>query len=114
MALLTVYPISMTGDAKAYVACDAALSDTFPNDGRTFLHFKNTNAAGRTVTASSQRPCDQGTVHNQTCAVAATTGDEMMGTFSPTRYNNASGIATVTYDAVAGMTVAALRADPSS
>jgi hypothetical protein len=110
MALLTVYPTGPTGDSKAYVACDAGLSDTFPNDGRTFLHFKNTNAAPRVATVNSIRPCDQGFDHNQAATIAATTGDEMVGPFDPARFNDpATGLVTVNYDAVAGMTVAAIR-----
>jgi hypothetical protein len=114
VALLTVYPISRAGDSKAYVAADVA-GDTFPNDGKTFLHYKNTNAATRTVTANSIRPCDQGFDHNETCVVGATTGDEMMGTFPPSRYNDpTTGLVGVTYDAVTNLTVAALRADPTT
>jgi hypothetical protein len=109
MALLTVHQLSMTGDSKAYVAADAGLTDTFPNDGRTFLHFKNTNAAARTATVNSIRPCDQGVDHNVPISIAATTGDEMAGPFDPGRFNDSSGLCSVSYDAVAGLTVAAIR-----
>jgi hypothetical protein len=110
MALLTVHPISMTGDSKAYVAADAGLTDTFPNDGRTFLHIKNTNASGRTATVNSIRPCDQGVDHNIPIAIGATTGDEMAGPFDPARFNDPNtGLVSVTFDAVAGVTIAAIR-----
>lgn len=110
MAVLTVYPTSMTGDGKAYVAADAGLTDTFPNDGKTVLHFKNTNASPRTATVNSIRPCDQGVDHNVPITIAATTGDELCGPFDPGRFNDpATGLVSVTYDAVAGLTVAAIR-----
>lgn len=109
MALLTVYSLSRTGDSKAYVAADVA-GDTFPNDGRTFLHYKNSNAATRTATVNSIRPCDQGFDHNDAVLVGATTGDEMAGPFDPARYvDPTTGLTSVTYDAVPGLTVAALR-----
>jgi hypothetical protein len=108
MALLTVYPTSLLGDSKAYVAADVA-GDTFPNDGRVILHYKNVNAAPRTATVDSVRPCDQGVDHNAPVTIAATTGDEMVGPFDPARFNNASNLVSVTYDAVPGLTVAAIR-----
>jgi len=108
MATLTVQDIVLGGITPTYAAADVA-GDAFPNDGRTFLHYKNTNAAARNVTVDSVRPCDQGTDHNQIQNVPATTGDKMLGPFPPARFNQTSGNVNVTYDAVTNLTVAAIR-----
>lgn len=108
MATLTVHTLTRSGDSKAYVAADVA-GDLVPNDGKVFLHFKNTNAATRTATVNSVKPCDQGFDHNEAILVAATTGDEMCGPFDPARFNDANGMLSVTYDAVTNLTVAAVR-----
>lgn len=109
MAVLTVHNLTRTGDSKAYVPADVG-GDTFPNDGRTFLHYKNTNAAARVCTVNSIRPCDQGQDHNEVINVGATTGDEMAGPFDPARFNDpTTGLVSVTYDAVTNLSVAAIR-----
>lgn len=108
MAAYTVYPIDLTGDSKAYVT--PASGDTFANDGRTFLHVKNANASPSVVTINSIRPCDQGVDHDIAVTVAATTGDEMIGPFPPSRFNDSSGNVTVTtYSVTATVSVAAIR-----
>jgi hypothetical protein len=109
VAALTVYEIGLTDEAKAYVT--PANGDTFANpDGRVILHFK-CSGTQKTVTINSVRPCDQGTDHDITITVPATTGDEMRSGFSPTRFNDAAGnvtISTITPDTT-GLTVVAVR-----
>jgi hypothetical protein len=84
MAALTVAAIARTGDSKTYQACNAG-GDTVVNDGKTFLHFKDTGTA-KTVTVDSIRPCDQGFDHNEAISVGATTGDEICGPFPVDRF----------------------------
>lgn len=106
MAVQTVYPLSRNGDSKAYAA-GASGGDTVPNDGRTFLHFKNSSGGSITVTIASVQPCNQGQTHNETVVVGATTGDEMAGPFDVSRF---SGTLALTYSAnpPTGLTLAAL------
>lgn len=109
MATLTVQTISLTGLEPTYAAA-AAGGDEFPNDGRTFLHVKNTNAATRTVTINSRSNCDQGFDHDPAVVIDATTGDTMIGPFDTARFNDpATGRVSVTYSAVTGVTVAAIK-----
>lgn len=103
-ALNTIYEPSLTGDSKAYVAADVA-GDTVPNDGRTILHYKNTNAATRTVTVAGGL-CNYGGSHNSVTVVGATTGDELIGPFSVARFGSTL---VITYDAVTNLTVAPIR-----
>lgn len=105
MAALTVYTTDLTGDSKAYVAASAG-GDTMDNDGRTILHVKNTNAATRTVTVDSTQLCSFGVDHNPAVVVGATTGDEIIGPFSVTRFGSTVSFS---YDAVTNVTVAAIR-----
>jgi hypothetical protein len=106
MAVLAVQPISRPGLAPAYAAAGAAGDSFDGNDGRVFLHFKNTNAATRTVTVNSVIPCDQGSDHDIAVIVPATTGDVMIGPLDPVRFGASP---TFTYSANANLTVAAIR-----
>jgi hypothetical protein len=104
MAAIPVGALDLTGDAKAFQAATA--SDTFANDGKTFLYVKNASGSGITVTVASVTPCNQGTTHNLTFTVAATTGDEIVGPFDVNRFGVTC---TVTYSATTSVTVAAFR-----
>ena len=108
MATLTVQDISFTGLSASFVAV-AAGGDQFANDGRIFIFLKNTNGATRTVTANSQSNCSQGFDHDIAVVVPATTGEKMIGPFPPSRFNDGSGNVLLTYDADAGVTIAAIR-----
>lgn len=107
MAALTIYPVDLTGDSKAYVA-GASGGDTFANDGRTIIHAKNTSGGGITVTVDSVQPCNFGVDHNVAVVVAATTGDEVIGPFNVARFGST---ASITYSAnpPTGLTLAALQ-----
>src|SRR3989304_9617914 len=111
MATLTVQQIarSATGLLPAYAAA-AAGGDQFPNDGPlTFFHMKNTNGAGRTVTFATSKTVEGLAVADLAVALAATTGDVMVGPFPAEYYNDINGMVQVTYPADAGVTVAAIR-----
>lgn len=96
MAVLTVYAPTRNGDSKTYQTLTSG-GDQVPNDGYTVLHFKNTSGSSITVTVDSQKPCDQGSDHNETIVVAATTGDEIAGPYGPARFNDAGNMLQLTY-----------------
>jgi hypothetical protein len=104
VAVIAIQTIDLDGEHADYAA--AVGPDTFVNDGRTFLQFKNTNAASRTVTIDSTKACDQGFDHDQAVVIPATTGDELIGPFPTARFGTT---VTVTYSAVTNLTVAAFK-----
>lgn len=110
MATLTVNDVDLDGltwtsGTSPYVAC-AGGGDEFVNDGKTYIHLKNTNAATRTVTVNSQVNCSQGFDHNVSVTVGATTGEAKVGPFPTARFNDATGKVQLTYDAVTNLTIA--------
>jgi hypothetical protein len=108
VALLTAQEMSIAGLAPAYGA--VAASDTFSNDGAVFLHVKNANAGADTVTVVSVKTCDQGTAHNLTVNVPATTGDRMIGPFPTSRFNDpTTGLVTVQHSVTSSVTCALVR-----
>lgn len=109
MAALTVQSVTRSGNGltPAYGAV-AAGGDTFVNNGRTFLHFKNTNGATRTVTVDSDAsfPADSGRAAADLAAVIpATTGDKILGPFPVEIWGE---VVELTYSADAGLTVAVI------
>jgi hypothetical protein len=108
MALLTVQQISATGLQPTYAAANAG-GDTVKADDRTFLHFKNTNAATRDVTITGVGLCSQGSTHSRgPITIPATTGDVMIPLAD--RFNDpTTGVASITYTAATNVTVAAVR-----
>jgi hypothetical protein len=107
VAVIAIQTVDLDGEHADYAA--AVGPDTFTNDGRTFLQVKNTNGSSRTVTIDSTRACDQGFDHDQVVTIPATTGDELIGPFPTARFGTT---VTVTYSAVAGVTVAAFKLSP--
>lgn len=107
MAVIAIQTIDLDGEGADYAA--AVGPDTFTNDGRTFLHVKNTNGATRTVTIDSTKLCDQGFDHDQAVVIPATTGDVMIGPFPTARFGTT---VTVTYSAVTNLSVAAFKLSP--
>ena len=108
MAEITPQQPGLTPAAPTNVACDVA-GDSFANDGRILLHFRNTNAAARNVTIDSVKLCDQGSDHDVLVNVPLTSGERIVGPFSPSRFNDVNGKVQMTYDAVTNLTVAVIR-----
>ncbi|MGH7954754.1 MAG: hypothetical protein ACREOZ_02210 [Gloeomargaritales cyanobacterium] len=97
-----------TGLTAAYSAVTSG-GDSFINDGRTVVAFKNTDAGAVTVTFAFGVTVDGQTVTGKTCVVAATTGSVITDVF-PASYNDAEGTVNWTYSAApAGLTVAILK-----
>jgi len=108
MAVLTVQEVSRAGITPSYVAV-AGGGDSFPNDGRTIVQFKNTNAAARNVTTVTQLTVDGKAVADDVINVPATTGDKIIGPFPPSIYNDVNGRVQLTYDASTNLTVGVFR-----
>lgn len=102
---LTVQKITKTGLAPSYSAANAD-GHYVANNGRVFLHCKNTNAAARNVTIVTPNQVDGLAISDRTVTVPALTGDVMIGPFSPEIYGS---MMTVTFDAVTDLTIAALQ-----
>lgn len=106
MAVLAVQNIAQAGLTPAYAAADVAGDSVPGNNGRVFLHLKNTNGANRTVTIDSVGNCSQGFDHNVAVIIPLTVGDKMIGPFDPNRFGSTLAL---TYDAVTGLTIAAVQ-----
>lgn len=104
MATLSVQDVNLVAAAPTFAAADVA-GDQFVNDGKTYVQFKNTNASPRVVTIASPVACSQGVLHPVVVTVPATTGDVKVGPFPVGRFTNPTGFVTMTYDAVANLTV---------
>ncbi len=108
---LTVQQIVRSGNGltPSYASADVAGNTVPGNDGRIFLHFKNTNAATRTVTIDIPVLVAGQAVTDLAAIIPLTTGDKMVGPFPPSVFNQADDSLSLTYDAVPGLTVAAIR-----
>ena len=116
MATLTVRQIAKEGlnpIASAYET--ASVADSFPNDGYTFLHYRNGHAAETPqVTVNSQQLCDQGVDDNIAAAVMAiNVGELMIGPFDRGRFNNAAGHVEVTVNEATTLEVACFSLKPA-
>lgn len=91
----------------AYVAVTEG-GDLCPNDGFTFLHFKNLAVQETTIIIDSVAACDQGGDHNAG-GVLPVSEERMFGPFPRGRFNNAAGKLAITYTGgVTSVTVAAI------
>lgn len=107
MAVLTVQEIDRsTGIVPAYAA--VAASDSFANDGRTYLHVKNGSAGSLTVTITLAQTVDGQTPAAKTFTVAAGV-ERVIGPFPPTVYNDANGRVVVAYSATTTITAGTFR-----
>lgn len=101
MATITAQTIPEAGLAVVFTAVNA--SDVLTNNGNSYLHVKNANAAACTVTLDATRTCDHGFDHNIVVSVPATTGDMVL---PPMPLNRFSKAVTVTYSVTASVTAA--------
>ena len=82
-----------------------------PSPGRIFLIIKNIDAAATTVTVEGQTACEMGVIHDVGAVSVANGKTEILGPFSPTYYNDATGYVnlTVTGTESSGGTIAAIK-----
>jgi hypothetical protein len=88
----------------------AAGGDTFDPDPRTFLFYRNTNAATRRVVVAVPGLIYGQALTDVTVTVPATTGEKLVGPLDHALANPTSRRVDITYpDGVTGVTVAAVR-----
>jgi len=103
---LSVQPLSRAGVTPGYASANSS-GNSFPNDGRSFAHIKNTEAA-LTVTVQIPLTVDGQAVSGRTVTVGATTGEKMIGPFPAAQYNQVAtdpGAVYLDYSAVTGVSV---------
>lgn len=110
VALAATQQIDDSGIAPTYQG-SLSTSDTytFPNDGRVFLHVKKTGAGICTATVTTPGTVRGKAIADPTISIPATTGDKLIGPFPTDLYNDASGLVTVAFSDIAGLTVAVVR-----
>ena len=118
MAILTPQACALTGTQVAYSAC-ASGGDSFANDERTYVRFKNSNASTRTVTfASAVAFVDKpgfGRIPLSNLAItvpgSGTNGGEIdVGPFPSGRFNDGTtGRVGMTYSTEANLSVAVVK-----
>ena len=108
---VTVQQIDNDGMSLSYNSTNIYSTNTYiaSNDGRLFLHFKKTGAGAATVTIATPQTVQGIAIADRTVTVAATTGDVMVGPFSPTLFNDANGNISFTVSDSAGFSQAAIR-----
>ena len=79
------------------------------NDGQVILLFIKTGAGAATITFTTSLTEQGLAVADRTLSVAALTGDEVIGPFSPRIYNDANGDIEFTTSEGTAITCAALR-----
>lgn len=108
MATLATQKITRAGVAPALAAASAG-GDRITPSSDTFLHVKNGGGAPITVTVAATEKLD-GDIALASDAVTVAAGAEaLIGPFPPQAYSavDGSGLADVTYSAVASVTVGA-------
>jgi hypothetical protein len=96
------------GLGATYNATNAG-GDKFTPGDKTILHFKNTNAATRTVTIVTPGTVAEFAEADMTAVIPATTGDKFLGPFPAYLFAGSDGYASMSYDAVTGLTVAVIQ-----
>ena len=92
MAELTVQSITRSGVTPTFQTLSA--SDTFANDGMTFLEITNGHSSDCTVTAAITRTVDGVTPTGKSITVPATSGRKWFGPFPVNDYGSTVTITT--------------------
>jgi len=107
---LTVQEIGHGGAAETFVAAAAAgTGNSFPCDGKTWLHVKNTGLI-KSMTIQTPGLVDGLAVADRTVSIPATTGDKVIPPLPPSQYAQADGSVYIDLDSETGVTVAVFRA----
>lgn len=109
MAVLTPQSPSLTGAALTFAAA-AGGGDSFPNQGRSVLIFRNGSGGPLTVTADCPNPDNFGVSGSGLDSVVSVpdgaTSDFVWGPFNPARFNDSNGRVQLSYSGVTSLTVA--------
>ena len=108
MATLSVATIIRAGIVPAYTSCSAG-GDKFTNDGKTFVHLRNTTSnATRTVTFVTPKTISGLGVADHAVTMSAAS-ERIVGPFPKDTFNSTSGFVAMTYSAVTNLTVQARK-----
>jgi hypothetical protein len=112
MAVTTITPqvMKLTGLTVTYAAANTDGSK-FLTTGRTFFAVKNTDSSPVNVTFVNQQLSNYGKDDDIIVAVAATTGNMLIGPFPKLRFEDGTGYCNVTYSAITALTVAVVELD---
>lgn len=102
-----IAPTRVTPEGVGPVFVAAAAGDTLRCGPGVMLVAKNSSGAERLVVVPALARCDQGELHDVLMHVPAG-GEAKAGPVDAARYGNGSGIASISYDFVAGVTIGAL------
>jgi hypothetical protein len=106
----TISVQSITLDGITPVYSDAVSGGfQFVNDGRVFLHAKNTSGAAVYITVTTPATLGGLDVADVYVTVDATTGDEMVGPFATGIFNNSGGYVYVSNSATTDVSMAAVK-----
>ena len=107
MAVLATVVVGLAGTAPALVAAAGGGDRIEPGD-RVFLHAKTTGTVS-TITIDSVAPSNYGTDADVVVVMPAT-GERFIGPLPASRFaSNSDGLVSITYSAVTGLTVEAVR-----
>ena len=114
MSTLTIQIIDEDGLTPSYGAVASGGDQVLNINGDVFVHVKNADATGHTVTIAAQTTSlnvsGMGAVAKANQAVAIAAGAEaMIGPFPTRAFNDANNYVQLTYDAITSVTIAALR-----
>lgn len=111
MAELTAEEMDLTGLSATYNSA-AGGGDSFQNDGNTFLHVKNGDTGGHTVTVAVQKTITIGgvtlSISDPSVTITAD-GDQFIGPFDRDWFNDNNKLVQISYDAVTSVTVAVMK-----
>lgn len=111
MATLSTQTVTRAGVGPTYAAANAG-GDACETGDSIYLHVKNTNGATRTVTLvvpSSASTYPNVAYQSVAVTVPATTGDRLIGPVSALFKDPSTGLCSITYDAVTGLTVGCFK-----
>lgn len=114
MADLTIQDIVEAGLDASYAAADAAGDAVFNVGADVVIHVRNADVSAHTVTVTAQRSSKPvagfGAMSKADLEVGVPPGEErFIGPFPTEAFNDSTARVRLTYDAVTGVTVAALR-----
>jgi len=105
---LTVQPIVRAGLTAGYTAFEAS-GVAFANEGRTFMHVKNAQAAATTtLTIVTPNTVDGLAIADRTVQIVAAT-EEFIGPFQPGVYNQSTDVVHVDISTATSVSIAAIR-----
>lgn len=115
MATITWTPTQAPGNGAAAVAVtrngSLSTSDTYRwlNTGKEILLVEKTGATDCTITATTPATQRGVAIADPTFTCPATTGDVVVGPFSPDVFNDSDGYTSITLSNITGLTVAVVR-----